>query len=99
MARGTLRPVDDLMLPAVNAAIEVLTLAPEDVAVVRLARRYAAAIDADSDPERPALETYGPKLLLALTALGATPAGRHRLKGGVPSRASSRLEVLRSARR
>lgn len=95
MARSALRSADTLLAPVVEASIAALTLADEDAAVVRLARRYAAAIDADPD----ALETFGPKLLAALTALGATPAGRVRLKGGEPSRAQNRLQVLREARR
>ena len=95
MAERALRSADDLLAAVVDTSIKALTLQPEDAAVVRLARQYAAAIDADPDT----LDAMGPKLLAALTALGASPAGRIRLKGGEPTRAESRLSVLRQARR
>ncbi len=95
MTRSGLRSADDLLASVVDTSIRALTLQPEDAAVVRLARQYAAAIDADPDQ----LDALGPKLLAALNALGASPAGRTRLKGGAPTRAESRLTVLRQARR
>jgi hypothetical protein len=93
-----LRSADDLLAPAVEKTLAALTLSDQDTAAVRLVREYAAAIDADKG-EHDALDTYGPKLLAALSALGATPAARARLKaGGAPS-GPNRLEALRAARR
>lgn len=68
---------------SVEAAIAALPLGPGDTAAAHLARAYAAALDrprlvADRDD---ALDRVGPKLLLALAALGGTPAARHRLTG------------------
>src|SRR6266511_1663858 len=67
-----LRDADELLLPAVSAAIGALTLEDSDAAVVKLAQAYAAAIDTDAEGDE--LEKLGPKLLAALTALQATPA-------------------------
>jgi len=68
---------------SVEAAIAALPLGPGDAAAAHLARAYAAALDrprlvAERDD---ALDRVGPKLLLALAALGGTPASRHRLTG------------------
>lgn len=121
---ANLRPVDDLLLPAVKAAVAALTLADEDAATVRLAQRYAATIDeaatlayqlsmVEYDDEQTAqrvnalakrveahavMAELGPKLLVALEALGASPAARARMKGGGPASGSSRLAALRAAR-
>ncbi len=90
-----LRDADELMATAVAATLDALDLTEADTAAVRLARRYAAAIDDDEA----ALDVYGPKLLAVLEALGATPAARARLKGGKPADAKpSRLAQLRDAR-
>jgi hypothetical protein len=99
VANGALRSADELLAPVVEESIAALTLSPEDAAAVRLVRRYAAAIDEAGTAA--ALESFGPKLLAALNALGATPAARTRLRdgiGGAPGVASS-LAALRAARR
>lgn len=55
-----IRPVDDLIVPAVDETLRALDPKPEDAALVRLVQRYAATIDeaaviaaeaADIDPE------------------------------------------------
>ncbi|HEX6579207.1 MAG TPA: hypothetical protein VF082_12655 [Jiangellaceae bacterium] len=94
-----LRPVDDLIAPDVAKTLAALTsLAPEDTAAVRLARRYAAAIDdAPADERVAALGTFGPKLLAVLEQLGATPKARAARKGEAPS-GTGRLAALRAAR-
>jgi hypothetical protein len=46
MARSALRPAEELLAPVVEESIAALSIKPEDAAVVRLARRYAATIDA-----------------------------------------------------
>lgn len=43
--KGRLRPADDLIAPAVAETIGNLTISPEDAGAVKLAERYAAAID------------------------------------------------------
>lgn len=68
---------------AVDCSVDALSLTPADEAAAALARQYALAIDADPDE----LGNLGPKLLAALTALGATPAARSR------SRAVPAVEV------
>jgi hypothetical protein len=92
-----LRPVDGLLLPAVNEALKALDLADEDIAAARLARRYAATIDGSGDAAF-VLERLGPKLLAALESLGATPKARAAmgLKGGLAP--VGKLQALRSAR-
>ncbi len=92
---GHLRPVDGLLAPVVAESVAALTLAPQDAAAARLARRYAEAIDAAEDTDA-ALDTYGPKLLAALAALGATPTARKARAGGVPG--ASRLQSVRDRR-
>src|SRR5258707_14816301 len=95
-----LRDAGELLGPAVAGAVAALTLAPADGAAVKLAQRYAAAID-DADNRAEALERLGPRLLAALESLGATPAARAKLKegkatgGGKPSG----LQALREAHR
>jgi hypothetical protein len=91
-----LRDAGELLAPAVAGTITALTLTAADAAAVKLAERYAAAIDAGEDT----LEKLGPKLLAALESLGATPQARARLKegraaGGKPSG----LHALREAHR
>lgn len=98
MASSTLRSTSELLAPAIEKTIAALPLADADAAAAQLARRYAATIDA-AEHRTEAMEKLGPKLLAALESLGATPAARSRLRGGAPSRAENRLEVLRSARR
>src|SRR5258707_6084763 len=95
-----LRDAGELLAPAVAGTVAALTLTAADAAAVKLAQRYAAAID-DADNRAEVLEKLGPKLLAALEALGATPAARARLKegkatgGGKPSG----LQALREAHR
>lgn len=98
MVTRALRPADELLSSAVGATLGALTLGPEDGAASRLARTLAEAIDQAED-RQDALERLGPKLLACLDALGATPAARARLRGGVPTRAENRLAALRAARR
>jgi hypothetical protein len=88
----TLRDAGELLAPAVNDTVAALTLAPEDAAAVKLAQRYAAAIDDGGD-----LEKLGPKLLAALESLGATPAARARLKEGSAGGKPAGLRALRQA--
>ncbi len=94
-----LRDAGELLGPAVAGAVAALTLAPADGAAVKLAQRYAAAID-DADNRAEALERLGPRLLAALESLGATPAARAKLKGGKePGATEDPLQKLRAARR
>lgn len=94
-----LRDADQLLAPAIAGTIAALGLKPEDAAAATLAERYAAAIDADTDGEGYALDRLGPKLHAVLESLGATPAGRARLKGGKAADAApNRLQQLRNTR-
>lgn len=45
MAGRHLQSADALLLPAVAETLDALTIGPEDAAIARLARRYAAQID------------------------------------------------------
>src|SRR5258708_21178000 len=74
-----LRDAGELLGPAVTATVAALILTAADAAAVKLAQRYAAAID-DADNRAEALERLGPKLLAPLESLGATPAARAQLK-------------------
>src|SRR5258708_9544728 len=92
-----LRDGGGLVRPAVTATVTGLTLAAADSAAVKLAQRYAAAID-DADSRAEALERLGPRLLAALESLGATPAARAKLKGGKePGATEDPLQKLRAA--
>jgi hypothetical protein len=94
-----LRDAGELLGPAVAETVAALTLTPADGAAVKLAQRYAAAIDTAESPGE-ALERLGPKLLAALESLGATPAARARLKEGKGSGGKpSGLQALREAHR
>src|SRR5258708_20648956 len=95
-----LREAGEVLGPAVAATVAGLTLAAADSAAVKLAQRYAAAID-DADNRAEALERLGPKLLTVLESLGATPAGRAKLKEGRPAGGSKPggLQALREAHR
>lgn len=101
MAAGNarLRPVDDLLAPAVAETIRNLEVAAEDAGAVRLATRYAAAIDAAA-PELAGqvLNDLGPKLLACLEALGATPRARAAAGKGGAQRGPSKLQALREQR-
>ncbi|MFW6091983.1 MAG: terminase small subunit [Actinomycetota bacterium] len=98
-----LRDAEQLLGPAVAATLTSLGLGDSDAAAARLARHYAAAIDASHCSECGAdttLDTLGPKLLAALDALGATPAARARmLRGGGQHAGTGRLQALRDTRR
>lgn len=83
-----------MVAPAVADAVGALDLADEDVAVVRLAREYAAAIDA-AQGDVAVLSDLGPKLLAVLKSLGATPKDRAGLGGGGAARGPSRLDHFR----
>lgn len=78
---------------AVDAAGEALD--PDDVASRVQLARLAAQVEAQA-----VLGAFGPKLLAALQALGATPAARakRRTEGG-GSAGPNRLQALREARR
>jgi len=97
MTERRLQAVDHLLGPAVAETVAALATTLEDKAAVQLAKRYAAAID-EAEDRAEAMEKLGPKLLAVLESLGATPAARAKLKGGVPTRAESRLSALRAAR-
>lgn len=98
MAARRLQAADNLLAPAVAAAIGALTLDNADTGAVKLARAYAEAIDAaPGDPE--VLEKLGPKLLAALESLGATPKARATITKGTAGAAAGRLAALRAARR
>src|SRR5260370_30383539 len=74
-----LRDAGELVGPAVAATVTGLTLTAADAAAVKLAQRYAAAIDG-ADNRAEALERLGPRLLAVLESLGATPAATAKLK-------------------
>jgi len=88
-----------LLTTAVADTLGALDLAAEDAAAERLARGYAATIDAADDPAW-AYRWIGPLLLDTLEQLGATPAARARLsKGGGGDAPQGQLAKLRQARR
>jgi len=92
-----LRDAGELLAPAVAGTVAALGLDGKDVAAVKLAGRYAAAIDGAESPGA-ALAAFGPLLLRVLESLGATPAGRAGLKAATPAKAApSRLDLLRQA--
>ena len=94
-----LRSTTDLIAPAVAETIASLDREDVDAGAVRLATRYAAAIDAA--PEEIAhqvLNDLGPKLLVCLEALGATPRARAAAGKGGAQRGPSKLQALREAR-
>jgi hypothetical protein len=95
-----LRDAGELLVPAVTGTVAALTLTDADDAAVKLAQRYAAAIDTAESPGE-ALERLGPKLLAVLESLGATPAARARLKEGkdAGNGRPSGLHALREAHR
>ncbi|WP_410669141.1 hypothetical protein [Amycolatopsis sp. cmx-4-68] len=67
------------MMDSVATALAQLPAEQRDSAARELAELYALQIDCDPD----ALETYGPKLLAVLDALGLTPKARAvATKGG-----------------
>jgi hypothetical protein len=89
------RDPDELLLPAVEETLTALELSESDSAAAQMARRYAAVIDAASDPAW-AARWLSPLLLDCLIQLGATPASRPKKE---PQRAPSQLDRLRAARR
>src|SRR5258708_39900028 len=95
-----LRAAGELLSPAVAETVTGLTLAAADAAAVKLAQRYAAAIDG-ADNRAEALERLGPRLLAVLESLGATPAARAKLKEGraAGSGKPGGLQALREAHR
>lgn len=87
-----------LVSTALSDALANLDLEESDAAAVRLAERFADAIDSAADVEE-ALATFGPKLRLVLESLGATPRGRLTLAGSDKgSDSGGRLAALRAAR-
>lgn len=64
---------------ALTSALKAVETAPEDEAVVALAKRYAAAIDSEAR----GLAGFGKELLATLSALGMTPAARKAVAAGV----------------
>jgi len=94
-----LQLADNLLGPAVAAAIDALQAAPADAGAVKLARQYADAID-QADDRTEALEKFGPKLLAVLESLGATPKGRAALRKEAPgAQGRGKLGAIREARR
>ncbi len=91
-----LRDADDLLVPAVEAAILKLELAGQDVAAAALARLYAKQIDTAKDRGY-ALRWIGPLLQTALEGLYATPASRKAQKTAAPAPPNG-LQRLREAR-
>ncbi len=77
-----------------------------DVAAVRLALLYAAALDHDGEPcdrcgsPPPELTKLGPLLLAVLESLCLTPRGRSAAAAAVPpgTKPTSPLDVLRAER-
>lgn len=92
-----LRVADDLLLPAVEAAVEALGLGPEDAAAAQLARQYARRIDCAKDPSY-AMRWLGPELLRALGELGATPVSRAKMPAKPVPERSTWLDDMRRAR-
>lgn len=85
------------LLADVEAALAAAEIDPRDVAAARLAREYAAAIDALDDESRPKLiGTIGPSLLKCLEALGLTPASRKDAPAAPP--VTGALAALRSVK-
>ena len=97
-----LQDAEQLLAYAVAETTDALGLTDQDAAAVKLARDYAAVIDASRDDAKIhawTMRNIAPLLLDCLEALGATPAARARLKGGKPADAPrSRLQALRDAR-
>lgn len=100
-----LRDADELILPAVRESIAALEDRTDDdaiySAVIKLAERYAAAIDAAEGDKAQAwaMRNLGPLLLDCLESLGATPVAKTRTRGkeGTASGGTSRLATLRAA--
>lgn len=91
LARSYAAAIDDAAVLA--DALDGMPRDDEDIE--RLVRVLEAKVRAQT-----VLETFGPKLLAALSALGATPAARGKRKGGGGDRAGeNRLQALRAARR
>ncbi len=79
------RDAGDLLRPRVVQALSRLQLEDCDEAAVQLAILYAQHVDTAEDPAA-ALIRLGPRLLAVLESLGATPAGRSRVKqSGTPA--------------
>jgi hypothetical protein len=96
-----LRDASELLLPEVRASVAALTTITDcDSAAVRLAERYAAAIDSAESEKAQAwvIRWVGPLLLDTLMQLGATPISRG-VKAAAPEQGISRLDQLRAARR
>lgn len=91
-----LRDANDVLVPAVEAAILELELAGQDVAAAALCRQYAKAIDTAKDRGY-ALRWIGPLLQTALEGLYATPASRKAQKPAAPAPPNG-LQRLRAAR-
>ena len=78
----------------VTLTLAALDLPSTDSAASRLAREYAKKIDSgDSD----VLLFLGPKLHSLLNDLGATPAGRSKLKTQKVADTGGKLQAFRSA--
>jgi hypothetical protein len=99
-----LRSVEQLIEPAVRSSVEALGLGRVDDGLVKLALRYAKAID-DHPDNAWAMRWLAPHLLECLTALGATPAARAAVRdagtgvtGKAPAARVSGLAQLRAAR-
>lgn len=96
-----LRDADELILPAVKATIAALEATTDaDTGIIKLAERYAAALDAATTTREKAyaLRYLGPLLHDALESLGATPAARSKTTGRTAA-GGGQLAQLRAARR
>lgn len=81
---ATLRDAKELLEYSTAEALAAIDAEVQDVAAIKLAIRYAAAISRhEGDIE--VLNKLGPKLLATLESLGATPAARARMKDHKPA--------------
>lgn len=92
-----LRDADELMRPAVDETIRALGLEDIDAAAIKLAQKYADAIDSARD-QAWAMRWIGPLLLQCLESLGATPVARGKTKNPTIHITESKLHALRNAR-
>lgn len=94
LARAYARQIDEATRAQLYTERALEAVGDEDPMTRAYIQALAAKVDAKEMFDR-----IGPKLLAVLESLGATPAGRSRLKGGkVPSAPQNQLERLRQAR-
>lgn len=94
LARAYARQIDAAARAEAWAQRALEDIGPEDP----MGRAYIQALAAKVEAKE-LFDRLGPKLLAVLESLGATPAGRSRLKGGkTPSAPENQLSKLRRAR-